>query len=160
MRAIEELRDPLALALAGASAFSAYLFGGRDWQIAAVPIAVLAVRVIAGLALPLSPVLPTPRLTSDEYVVARLIARGFANEQIAEQLRTTPRAIGRLEARIVAKNGGTRDDIIRYVGAPSAPEALPRHWYERTIVRGTLAGGGLISLVWTLYNIGTRIFGR
>jgi DNA-binding CsgD family transcriptional regulator len=159
MRAIEELRDPLALALAAASAYSAYLFGGRDWQIAAIPIAVLAVRVIAGLLLPL-PVLPTPRLTSDEYVIARLMARGFTNTQIGEQLRATPRAIDRLEARIVAKIGGTREDIVRYVGAPGAPEPPPRHWYERTIVRGTLAGAGLISLVWTLYNIGIRVFGR
>ncbi|TMF55564.1 MAG: hypothetical protein E6I19_08120 [Chloroflexi bacterium] len=71
MRAIEELRDPWALAFAAASAYAAYLFGGHDWQIVAVAVAVLAVRVAAGLLLPLAPVPPAPRLTSEEYVIAR-----------------------------------------------------------------------------------------
>ncbi len=30
------------------------------------------------------------------------------------------------------------------------PEPPARHWYERTVMRGTLAGGGLIGLLWTL----------
>jgi len=159
MRALEELRDPWALALAQASAFSAYLLGGRDWQIAAVPLAVLAVRIAAGLLMPASRV-PTQSLTENEYVVGRLIAEGLTNEQIAEQLKTTHKAVDRIERRILAKIGGTRADIAQHVGAPRPPEPLPRHWYERTIVRGTLAGAGLISLVWTLYNIGTRVLGR
>lgn len=160
MRAFEELRDPWALALAAASAFSAYLLGGRDWQIVAVPVAVLVVRIAAGLVMPASRTLPAQALTKDEYVVARLIAQGLTNTHIADQLKTTEKAIDRVERRILAKIGGTRADIAAYVGAPSTPEPLPRHWYERTIVRGTLAGAGLISLVWTLYNIGIGVLGR
>jgi hypothetical protein len=64
-----------------------------------------------------------------------------------------------MERRITAKIGGTREDIKRYIGVPGTPEPPPRHWYERTIVRGTLAGAGLISLVWTLYNIAIRVWG-
>ena len=33
------------------------------------------------------------------------------------------------------------------------PEPPARHWYERTVVRGTLAGGGLIGFFWTSYQI-------
>ena len=159
MRAIEELRDPWALAFAAASAYLAYLFGGYDWQIVGVAVAVLAVRVAAGLLLPLAPLPPAPHLTSEEYVIARLIARGLTNTEIADQLKTTTRAIDRLEARIGAKIGGGRDDIARHVGT-STPEPQPRHWYERTVFRGTLAGAGLISLMWTLYNISIRILAR
>ena len=33
------------------------------------------------------------------------------------------------------------------------PEPPARHWYERTLMRGTLAGGGLIGLRSTSYQI-------
>jgi hypothetical protein len=153
MRAIEELRDPWALALAEASAFSAYIFGGRDWEIAVTPFAVLAVRAVAGLLIPVPPIVPTPVLTPGEYLVARLIAQGLTRAQIAKRLKVARRAVDRIEVRILAKIGGTYEDIPKWVGTPRAPEPQPRHWYERTLVRGTLSGAGLISLVWTLYNI-------
>ncbi|TMD61403.1 MAG: helix-turn-helix transcriptional regulator [Chloroflexi bacterium] len=152
MRALEELRDPWAIALAEATAFSAYIFGGREWQIAAAPVAVLAVRVVTGLLMPVSPIVPTPELTPDEYVVARLIAQGRSNAQIGRRMKISERAVDLHESRIVTKIGGQRRDIAKWVGTPAA-DPLPRHWFERTLVRGTLSGAGLISLVWTLYNI-------
>lgn len=153
MRAIEELRDPWALALAEASMFSAYIFGGRDWQVVVMPFAVLAVRAIAGVLMPVPPTVPTPVLTPGEYLVARLMAQGLTRAQIAKRLKVTRRAVDRIVVRILAKIGGAYEDIPKWVGTPRAPEPQPRHWYERTLVRGTLSGAGLISLVWTLYNI-------
>ena len=39
-------------------------------------------------------------------------------------------------------------------------EPPPRHWYERALVRGTLAGGGLIGLGWTIFQIWRTFFER
>jgi len=82
MRAIEELRDPWALAFAAASAYAAYLFGGHDWQIVAVAVAVLAVRVAAGLLLPLAPVPPSPTSSRRRRARSTASRRGSARRSV------------------------------------------------------------------------------
>jgi len=165
MRVLSELRDPWAIGFAQAAAFASYLFGAPVWQIAAAAAAVLGVRVAAGLTMPPSiPTTPPPSLLSEpELAVARYVAMGRTDEEIAVRTHSTERAVRKRRESVMAKLGFEHDWELREwaLAHRLIPEPPARHWYERTLVRGTLAGGGLIGFLWTLYQIilwGTRTF--
>jgi DNA-binding CsgD family transcriptional regulator len=157
MRAVNELRDPWALAFAQLAAFLTYLFAGAPWQIAAAAVAVLGVRVVAGLTMPLStPTIPPPSLlTEAELAVARYVAMGRTDEEIAHRTQSTEKIVRKRRQSVMTKLGFDHDWELRdwALAHRLIPEPPARHWYERTLVRGTLSGGGLIGLCWTSYQI-------
>jgi DNA-binding CsgD family transcriptional regulator len=157
MRAINELRDPWAIAFAQVAAFLTYLFGGPAWQIALSAVAVLAVRLAAGLTMPLStPTIPPPSLlTEAELAVARYVAMGRTDQDIAQRTQSTDKMVRRRKQSAMTKFGFEHDWELREwaLAHRIIPEPPARHWYERTLVRGTLSGGGLIGLCWTSYQI-------
>jgi DNA-binding CsgD family transcriptional regulator len=157
MRVLNELRDPWAIAFAQVAAFLTYLFAGTAWQIAASAAVVLAVRVAAGLTIPLSaPTIPPPALLDEgELRVARYAAMGRPSEEIARRTESSERVVRRRKQSVMTKLGFEHDWELREwaLAHRLIPEPPARHWYERTIVRGTLSGGGLIGLCWTSYQI-------
>lgn len=158
MRALLELRDPWAIAFAQAAAFVTYfVFAAPLWQSALAAAAVLGARVGAGLAFP--PATPTipPRslLDEKEQDVARYSAIGRTTEEIARRMDTSEKLARRRKESVMTKLGFAHDWELREwaLAVGLIPEPPARHWYERTLVRGTLAGGGLIGFLWTLYQI-------
>ena len=104
MRALSELRDPWAFAIAALIAGGAVALTA-PWQVAVgAAIAVLIVRVAAGVLVaapplaPIQPAIPTPpgradygsgpggALTRREAEVAELVSQGLRNRDIAEKL--------------------------------------------------------------------------
>jgi DNA-binding NarL/FixJ family response regulator len=115
MRVLTELRDPVAVAFAAATALAALWLGHDLVAIAAAALAVLVARVGAGLALrrsaPARPPAPetAPRegnwfapLTRREADVASLI-RDMTNKEIAERLVLSERTIDNHVANIMNK---------------------------------------------------------
>ena len=115
MRALAELRDPVAVAFAAAAALAALWLGHDLLAIGAAIVAVLVTRVGAGLALPrlMPPARPAQEtalpegnwfapLTRREADVAVLI-RDSTNKEIAEQLVLSERTIDNHVANIMNK---------------------------------------------------------
>jgi DNA-binding NarL/FixJ family response regulator len=115
MRALAELRDPVAVALAAATALAALWLGHDLVAITAATLAVLVARVGAGLALGRSvPPRPAPAetapregnwfapLTRREADVALLI-RDSTNKEIADRLVLSERTIDNHVANIMNK---------------------------------------------------------
>jgi DNA-binding CsgD family transcriptional regulator len=158
MRVVSELRDPWAIAFAQAAAFVTYfLFAAPLWQSLVAAIAVLGARVGAGLTSPLStPTIP-PRSLLDEAEVAVALYAGIGRtiEEIARRTQSSEEIVRARKASIMTKLGFEHDWELREwaIAVGIIPEPPARHWYERSIVRGTLAGGGLIGLFWTSYQI-------
>ena len=72
-------------------------------------------------------------LTAREFEVARLIAQGMTNAQIAGQLTVSPRTVGAHVEHVLAKLGaGRRAEIASWVASVSAPaaSAAPGHAAE------------------------------
>jgi DNA-binding CsgD family transcriptional regulator len=158
MRAVNELRDPWAIAIAQAAAYVTYfLFAAPLWQSLFAATAVLGARVAAGLVLPpSSPTIPPPALLDEaELRVARYAAMGRPTEEIARRTETSDRVVRRRKQSVMTKLGFEHDWELRdwALAHRLIPEPPARHWYERTLVRGTLSGGGLIGLCWTSYQI-------
>lgn len=157
MRILTELRDPWAIGFAQAAAYVSYLFGAPAWQIAAAAAAVLGVRVVVGLTMPaLIPTTPPPSLLGEpELAVARYIAMGRTYEDIAQRTQSTEKVVLKRKQSVMTKLGFEHDWELREwaLAHRLIPEPPARHWYERTLVRGTLSGGGLIGLCWTSYQI-------
>ncbi len=160
---VRQLRDPWAIALAGAAAFVTYLLAAPLWQCALTALAVLAARVGAGIAMPVeAPSMPPVSLLTDaELTVARYVAMGRTMPEIAQRTQSTERAAERRRQSAFTKLGLEQDWELREwaLALRLIPEPPARHWYERTLVRGTLAGGGLIGLLWTTYQIIRTSFG-
>lgn len=165
MDAVQELRDPWAIALAQVTAFVAFVvIGSPVWQVAGAAALVLIVRVIVGLLMPVRrPSIPPPSvLTPKERATVAYIVQGFTLVQIAEREDVTLEAIEKRE-RSARKKLGNPDhqDLVDWaVRHKIVSEPPPRHWYERSLVRGTLAGGGLIGLAWTIFQIWRTFFER
>jgi DNA-binding NarL/FixJ family response regulator len=115
MRALAELRDPVAVALAAATALAALWLGHDLVAITAATLAVLVARVGAGLALRRpAPPRPAPAetapregnwfapLTRREADVALLI-RDSTNKEIADRLVLSERTIDNHVANIMNK---------------------------------------------------------
>jgi len=158
MRVLNELRDPWAIAFAQAAAVLTYfLFAAPLWQSLLAATAVLGARVLAGLTLPFSaPTIPPPSLlTEAELAVARYVAMGRTDEEIAQRIQSTEKIARKRRQTVMTKLGFDHDWELREwaLAHRLIPEPPARHWYERTVVRGTLAGGGLIGLCWTIYQI-------
>ena len=158
MRVLNELRDPWAIAFAQAAAVLTYfLFAAPLWQSLLAATAVLGARVLAGLTLPFSaPTIPPPSLLTDaELAVARYVAMGRTDEEIAQRIQSTEKIARKRRQTVMTKLGFDHDWELREwaLAHRLIPEPPARHWYERTVVRGTLAGGGLIGLCWTIYQI-------
>jgi DNA-binding CsgD family transcriptional regulator len=158
MRVVNELRDPWAIAFAQAAAFVTYLvFAAPLWQSALAGATVLGARVVAGLTIP--PATPTmpPRslLDEKEQDVARYSAIGRTIEEIGKRMGTSEKLARRRKESVMTKLGFEHDWELREwaMAVGLIPDPPARHWYERTLVRGTLAGGGLIGLCWTIYQI-------
>jgi DNA-binding CsgD family transcriptional regulator len=161
---VQELRDPLAIGLAQLTAFIAFYFIGSPlWQVVGAPVLVLGVRAAAGLRMPVKPPdMPPPSvLTPKETATVVYIVKGFPLAQIAEREGVTIEAIQKREGSALKKLGNpTRSDLEDWaVRNGLVPEPRPRHWYERVLIRGTLAGGGLIGIVWMIYQMACQVFG-
>jgi DNA-binding CsgD family transcriptional regulator len=158
MRVLNELRDPWAIAFAQAAAFLTYfLFAAPAWQSALAAAAVLSARVVSGLTVPIStPTVPPPSLLDEEELaVARYVAMGRTFEEIAQRTQSSVKVVRRRRQSVMTKLGFEHDWELREWALLHhlIPEPPARHWYERTVVRGTLAGGGLIGFFWTSYQI-------
>ena len=158
MRLVTELRDPWAIALAQAAAFLTYLlFAAPLWQSLAAAGLVLGARVVGGLTLPV----PTPTipplsvLNEPEQAVARYAAIGRSIEFIAQRMESSEKVTRRRKQSVMTKLGFDNDWELRVWATTVGliPEPPAPHWYDRTLVRGTLAGGSLIGLCWTIYQI-------
>jgi len=165
MRILNELRDPWAIAFAQAAAFLTYvLFASPAWQSALAAAAVLGTRVAAGLTMPPStPSSPPPDLlTEAELAVARYVAMGRTDEEIAQRLQSNEKIVRKRRQTVMTKLAFQHDWELREwaLAHRLIPEPPARHWYERTLVRGTLAGGGLIGLFWTSYQIAKTLWPR
>ncbi|HEY8787235.1 MAG TPA: helix-turn-helix transcriptional regulator [Candidatus Limnocylindria bacterium] len=138
MRALSELRDPVAVAFAAAAALVALWLGHDLLAIAAAILAVLVTRVGTGLALPrlMPPTRPTQDvtvhegnwfapLTRREADVAVLI-RDSTNKEIAERLVLSERTIDNHVANIMNKlNLHHRAQIAAWVAERNRP-SLPK----------------------------------
>ena len=139
MRALAELRDPVAVAFAAAAALAAIWLGHDVLAIAAATLAVLVARVGAGLALrrPTPPSLVAEQeaalrdghwfapLTRREADVAVLI-RDSTNKEIAERLVLSERTIDNHVANIMNKlNLHHRAQIASWVTERNRP-SLPK----------------------------------
>jgi len=126
MRALTELRDPWAILIAALASVGAVALAA-PWQVAAgVALAVLSVRVAAGillakpmLALPAPQVSlpsrillpgqtdygsgPGGRITRAEAAVAELVAAGLRNREIAERLVVSDRTVDNHVSHILTK---------------------------------------------------------
>jgi DNA-binding NarL/FixJ family response regulator len=139
MRALAELRDPVAFAFAAAAALAALWLGHDLLAIAAAGLAVLVTRVGAGLALPrlMPPARPTQDvtvhegnwfapLTRREADVAVLI-RDSTNKEIAERLVLSERTIDNHVANIMNKlNLHHRAQIAAWVTERNRPTLPPK----------------------------------
>jgi hypothetical protein len=76
--------------------------------------------------------------------------------------RSNPRALAVTAAAAIVVCGLLDDWELREwaLAHRLIPEPPARYWYERTPVRGTLAGGGLIGLCWTSYQIAKTLWPR
>jgi DNA-binding CsgD family transcriptional regulator len=161
IRTFDELRDPWAIALAQVTAVISYLMGAPAWQIVAATGAVLGARVVAGFALPLGrpTVLPPSILTDAERRMVRLIADGLTPTLIAEKRRLSPPAVEKTYRAILNKLEFRHPWEVRawaitvgLVNKPPRASAV-RRLIDSTPVRGTLTAGGVIGLLWTLFQI-------
>ena len=139
MRALVELRDPLAVAFAAAAALAALWLGHDLLAIAAGTLAVLGTRVAAGLGLQnlLRPARPTQEvalrdglwfapLTRREADVAVLI-RDSTNKEIAERLVLSERTIDNHVQNIMNKlDVHHRAQIASWVTERSRPLPPPK----------------------------------
>ena len=132
MRAVAELRDPWAVAIAIAAGLTAVAVAA-PWPIAiAAALAVLWVRVIAGLALPVTarPFAPSPgdgaggpggALSPRELTIAEHVYEGLTNRQIADRLVIAERTVDNHVQHILTKlDFHSRSQIARW-------------WAERTM---------------------------
>jgi len=138
MRALAQLRDPVAVAFAAATALAALWLGHDLIAITAATLAVLVSRVGAGLVLRRTAPPPPPAsvvavregnwfapLTRREADVAVLI-RDMTNKEIAERLVLSERTIDNHVANIMNKlNLHHRAQIAAWVTERNRP-ALPR----------------------------------
>jgi len=127
MRAVAELWDPWALAVAAAAALVAYAIT-VPWQFAlGAAVAIVAVRIAAGLLMPvgapLKPALPQPgpigdiaeHLTPKELEVAALVYKGLRNKEIAALLFVEESTVKNHVQHIRDKLGfHTRGEIARW----------------------------------------------
>jgi DNA-binding NarL/FixJ family response regulator len=138
MRALAQLRDPVAVAFAAATALAALWLGHDLIAITAATLAVLVSRIGAGLVLRRTAPPPPPAsvvaagegnwfapLTRREADVAVLI-RDMTNKEIAERLVLSERTIDNHVANIMNKlNLHHRAQIAAWVTERNRP-ALPR----------------------------------
>jgi DNA-binding CsgD family transcriptional regulator len=161
IRIFDELRDPWALALAQVTAVVTYLLGAPLWQAVLAGIAVLGVRIVAGIKFPLGrpTVLPPSVLTQHERMIVKLIAEGLSLELIASKKKLSPASLEKTYRSILEKLELRHDWEVRawaitvgLVLRPPRPSPIER-FLNSTSVRATLSAGGLLGLLWTLYQI-------
>lgn len=161
IRIFDELRDPWAIALAQVTAIVTYYFGAPLWQSVAAASAVLAARVLAGFKFPLGrpTVLPPSVLTQHERTIAKLIAEGLSLELIASKRKLNPESVEKTYRSTLEKLEFRHPWEVRawaitvgLVNMPPRPSVL-RRIVDSTPVRATVSAGGLIGLLWTLYQI-------
>lgn len=161
LRIFDELRDPWAIAMAEVTAVVSYVVGAPAWQIAAATGSVLGARVMAGFALPprRPTILPPSILTDAERRMVRLIADGLTPGLIADKRGLSPLVAERTYRSILKKLEFRYPWEVRawaitvgIVNMPPRPSLL-RRVLDSTPVRATLTAGGLIGLLWTLYQI-------
>jgi DNA-binding CsgD family transcriptional regulator len=112
---------------------------------------------------PSTPSSPPPDLLTDaELGVARYVAMGRTDEEIAQRTQSNEKIVRKRRQTVMTKLAFEHDWELREwaLAHRLIPEPPARHWYERTLVRGTLAGGGLIGLFWTSYQIAKTLWPR
>lgn len=153
----DELRDPLAFGIAEATAFLAFAVGSDVGIAVLAGLSVMVVRVIAGMQRPTAPArIPEPAdLTSAEQRTAKLIGRGFSDDDIAEERGATVEQVqADVAALIVKLHYATRADIGAWARW-AWPSEYGTHTYlfENPTVRMILMAGSFIGLGWTSYQI-------
>jgi DNA-binding CsgD family transcriptional regulator len=160
-RLVQEVRDPWAIALVEVTAVAAYFFAAAPlWQAILAAPAVLAVRILVGLAMPVPGYRfdPLSLLTRREMEIAILVCRDLTSRQIGERLALSERAVRNHLTRILRKLDLSDRKELKEVAQPWIPDVpAPRYWYERSVVRGTLAAAGFVGFGWTSYQIITTI---
>src|SRR5439155_6723807 len=161
MRVFNELRDPWAIAFAQAAAVLTYfLFAAPAWQSALAAAAVLTARAVAGLTMPFSaPTIPPPSLLNEvELAVARYVAMGRTDEEIAQRTQSTEKITRKRRQTVMTKLGFDHDWELRDWALAHRLITVPpaRLWYDRRLVWGTLYGGVRLGLCWTTYLISSK----
>ena len=156
-RLVQEARDSWVIAIVELTVLAAYFVAGAPlWQALLAGVAVLATRVVVGLLRPVAGYTfdPLSVLPPREIAIATLVCRGLSDGQIAKRLGIPPRAVREAIPAVQAKLGlENREQLIAFVGRWLPDVGSVQHWYERSIVRGTLAAGGFMGLGWTSYQI-------
>jgi DNA-binding CsgD family transcriptional regulator len=164
LRVFDEVRDWLAAGLAAAVVVLGYLLAAEVWLAITAGVAVMIVRVAAGLLLRTSRPRIPPRwtLTLEEQDVATLIGAGSTDTEIAQQRKLSKKGLSKKIEVILTKLGyKSREEIAswaQWVGLTDPPKGPPKPWWEDPRVRSVLTAAGFISLGWTLYNIAKLIW--
>jgi hypothetical protein len=164
-RALDQLRDPLAIGLAAATAVLTYSFAQPASTALLVGGAVLFVRVVAGLLIVVPeppPIPPLSLLTDEDIVIATLVGQKNDDEEIAARRELTKKAVTRIVNRIKKTLGyETRYELEVWaglVGIIDPPRLPPKPIYDRWLTRMMLMTASFIGLGWTLYNIVIRFW--
>jgi DNA-binding CsgD family transcriptional regulator len=156
-RLIQEARDPWVIALVEVTGVATYVVAAASlWQAIAAAAAVLLVRVLVGLARPVPGYSfdPLSVLTRRELEIAIFVCRRLTVRQIGSRLGLGDHSVKNRIARIMRKLDVADSDELRdLVGARIRDVPAQKSWYERSIVRGTLAAGGFVGFAWTSYQI-------
>ena len=126
MRVLAEVRDPWGLAIALAAGLIAFALT-VPWPLAlTAALAVVCVRVAAGLAMPRPAALRAPSLTASaagpggmlspkELEVAQLVYEGLKNREIADRLVISERTVDNHVQHILTKlDFHSRTEIVRW----------------------------------------------
>lgn len=154
---LDQLRDPLSIGLAAATAVLAYFLAAPLEHAVAAGAAVLVVRTGAGLFMPVrGDTLPSPNvLTDEERTIAKLIGEGKTDAEIAERRGLTMKALVKRVSSIQRALGyHTRWEVAVWAAIVFPQQRIKREaLHEKWVVRTILMTGGFISLGLSLYNI-------
>jgi hypothetical protein len=164
-RTVDQLRDPLAIGFAAGTAALAYRFAQPPEIAILVGVAVLFVRVAAGLLIPVPGRLlipPLSLLTEDEIVIATHVGNRVDDQEIATRRGITRKAVARMVERIKRTLGyETRHEIeiwAGWVGIIDPPPPPPKPIYDRWVIKMMLMTASFIGLGSTLYTLAERFW--
>lgn len=138
--ALDELADSWAIAVAEIAGVLAYALGRSELEAVAVGAAVLAARVVAGLAFRVEkgpPGRPRARPALDGQILAQLSA-GKSVSEVARQFTVTERYVTRVQREMQRES--------KKEPAPGPGGVPRRHWYEHPLVRGTATAATFLGL--------------
>lgn len=162
--ALDQIRDPVGIALAVATAVLAFIFAAKVEHAFAAGFAVLVVRTGAGLLMPTETqtIVSPDVLTDEERAIATLIGEHCTDAEIAQRREMPRKLVTRIAERVQKTLGyDTRKEVEDWallVGLVRRERAKFAFMYEHWAVKTTLMAGSFIGLAWTLYQISIRIW--